>query len=329
MRWVEELPKPPPASLATMVHVPEVSGYWEESPQVLDLCLDSLLGTTPAECELLVLDNGSCGEVRAGLVERFQRGEIDQLFFSRRNLGKVGGWNLLFAAAAGEVVAYFDSDVLFLPGWWEDSKAVLDAFPEAAMVTAQPIPGDLSLHCDATLAGAAADPTVDVREADDLIPPSYVESQRRGLGEGVESHRRRLARRRDVELVRGSTTAYVSASHFQFMSRRAVLERFFPLPTRIPLGDDAELDRRLDEAGYWRLSTVRYRVHHMGNRRPDLAVELPWWEGAGGESRCRPSQRRRSRRRRRWLDPWLERGPVRRLLKRVHRLTYEWLYPRE
>ncbi len=325
MRWAERLSSPAPVSLTTMVHIPALEGYWAESLAVLELCLDSLRATLPAtpRCELLVLDNGSCAAVRRALAERYERGEIDQLFSSRRNLGKVGGWNLLFAAAAGETVGYFDSDVLFLPGWLEASLWVLEAFPETAMVTAQPIPGDLSQHCEATLKGADDDPTVALREAPDLIPPHFVDSQRRGLGETPESHAARLAGRRDVELRRGEAVAYVSASHFQFTTRRAVLERFFPRSTHIPLGDDAQFDRELDEAGFWRLSTVDYRVHHMGNRRPDLGRELPWWEGSSEAAPVPPPRPPRAS----WRRRLLESAPVRRLLKRLHRSSYELLYP--
>lgn len=323
LRWVDRLASPAPVSLATMVHVPDLYGYWRDALEVLHLCLDSLLATTPADAELLVLDNGSCPEIRRELRRRFDEGSIHQLFESKRNLGKVGGWNLLFAAADGGTVAYFDSDVYFLPGWLESSLEVLRAFPEAAMVTAQPIPGDLSLHCDATLEQAAADTTVDIEEGDHLIPEHYVESHRRGLGESRLAYAPRIAGRRDVRLRRGEVEAYVSASHFQFLTRKEVLEEFFPLPTSIPLGDDRELDRRLDEAGCWRLSTVDYRVHHLGNKVPDLATELPWHEPAD------PAPRPQMRGSRMGSGIWrqlLARAPIRRLLKRIHRTTYSWLY---
>ena len=321
MRWVSRLASPARLTLTTMVHVPNLQGFWSASLEVLTLCLESLRSTTPGRFELVVLDNGSCAEVRDFLFARFAAREIDQLLVSHRNLGKVGGWNLLFSAAQGETVAYADSDVYFMPGWYEASLAVLEAFPQAAMVTAQPIPGDLSLHCKATLEAAAADPALELREGDDLIPEPYVESHRLGLGETPELYAARIRRRRDVRLKRGETEAYVSASHFQFVSRREILRSFFPMETSIPLGDDREFDSRLDEARHWRLSTVEYLVHHMGNRPPDLEEELPWLE-RGPPIAAEPPPRPAGA----WNRRILNSRPVRRLLKSINRKSYELLY---
>lgn len=327
MGWDHRLAPPAPVTLATIVYIPELEGYWSESLEILRLFLASLERTVHEPCELLVLDNGSCTQVRELLVERHASDAIDQLFLTRRNLGKVGGWNLLFSAARGEMVAYSDSDVLFLPGWLERSKAVLEAFPEAAMVTAQPIPGDLSRHCAATLKGADADPATECREGNDLIPPHYVESHRLGLGESPQRYAARIERRRDVRLRRGEVEAYVSASHFQFLGRRDALASFFPLPTRIPLGDDVVLDDRLDAAGYWRLSTVDYLVHHMGNRLPDVARELPWLNNADEVGSLDVRGRSRKTYARGLRQRLAESPRVRRWLKALHRKCYQLLYP--
>ncbi len=324
MHLTRRLAPPAPLTLATVVHVPELHGFWSGSLEVLKLCLASLRASAAPPFELLVLDNGSCAEVRTWLEERFAEREIDQLFLSRRNLGKVGAWNLLFAAAAGELVAYADSDVYFLPGWLEASRAVLDAFPEVGVVTAQAMSRDLSLCCRSTLEGAAADPATEWQEGDDLVPSHFVDSHLRGLGETPERYARRIPRRRDVRLRRGGVEAFASSAHFQFTSRRRVLRRLFPLPTSIPFGDDNVFDERLDEAGYWRLSTVDYLVHHMGNRPLEAGVELPWLDpsrlSVAATSALGPAPPPRRGRR------ILESRPVRRILKAIHRKSYELLY---
>ncbi len=325
-RGISGLAPPAPITVTTMVHVPELDGYWTESLEVLELCLDSLRRSTSQPFDLLVLDNGSCREVAAFLHDRYAARQIDQLVSSRRNLGKVGGWNLLFATAPGKTIAYTDSDIYFLPGWLETSQAVLAAFPEAAMVTAQPIPGDLSQHCDSTLAAAAADPTVDWREGNDLIPPHYVESHRRSLGEAPEEYAARVQDRREVRLRRGDTPAYISASHLQFLAPREVLNRVFPMTPHRPMGDVGRLDEALDEAGYWRLSTVDYLIHHMGNRRPDLAREVPFFD-AGATQASQPTASSRETGAGGWRRRLLGRERVRRLLKRIHHKSYQLLNP--
>lgn len=332
MGWSRGLAPPAPVTLTTIVFIPELAGYWAEGLDVLKLCLDSLRATAPSSAELLVLDNGSCEEVRSELEKRFATGEIDQLILSRRNLGKVGAWNVLFAAAGGELVAYCDSDVYVLPGWLEASREVLEAFPEAGVVTAQAMSRDLTQYIRSTLDGARADPTVDWQEGDDLIPTHFVASHLRGLGESAESYVRRIPRRRDVLLRRGESEAFVSGAHFQFMSRRDVLKKIFPLPTEIPFGDDNAFDERIDRAGFWRLSTTGYFVHHMGNCVPDLEEELPWLGEdvpyrAEGSSEAAFSAGPRSGVSGRWPRRLLESRPVRRFLKAVNRKSYQFLYP--
>lgn len=323
MHLTRRLAAPAPLTMATVVHIPELQGYWSDSLEALKLCLTSLRASVEPPFELLVLDNGSCAEVRGWLEERFADREIDQLFLSRRNLGKVGAWNLLFAAAGGELVAYADSDVYFLPGWLEATRAVLDAYPEAGAVTAQAMSRDLALLCSATLEGAAADPETEWQEGEDLVPLQFVESHLRGLGETPESYAKRIPRRRDVRLRRHGVEAFASSAHFQFTSRREVLQSLFPLPTSVPFGDDNVFDKRLDDAGYWRLSTTGYFVHHMGNRPLVPDEELPWLDPSALHGAASPplpaSPRRRGRR-------ILESRPVRRFLKAVHRKSYELLY---
>lgn len=324
-RSISKLTSPAAVTLTTMVHIPDLDGYWSESLEILALCLDSLRRSTSQPFELLVLDNGSCREVTEFLHRRYVAREINQLIASRRNLGKIGGWNLLFTVAAGETIAYADSDIYFLPGWLEASQAVLEAFPEAAMVTAQPIPGDLSRHCESTLAAATSDPTVECREGRSLIPAHYVESHRLSLGETPEQYSARIRNRRDVRLRRDETEAYVSASHLQFLARREVLARFFPMTPRRPMGDVERLDDEIDKAGYWRLSTVDYLIHHMGNRLPELAAELPFFASGAAGSPPQPTSTRPAR-----VAGWrrlLAKERVRRLLKRVHHKSYQLLYP--
>jgi len=164
---------------------------------------------------------------------------------------------------------------LFLPGWLERSLEVLEAFPEAGMVTAQPARRDLSLDGDAL---SNIERTVSLKvEKGELLPPEYLEVHRIGLGVQRDEYQRQITGRHDVRISRGDITVYVAASHFQFLTKKAILHLIFPLHVTIPLGpvDDLELDKAVNRLGYWRLSTAEYLVHHIGNRLPTDQEELP------------------------------------------------------
>lgn len=294
------------------------------------MCLGSFAATAPPDSSLCVFDNGSCDEVIEYLRKLQYERLVTTLITSTRNVGKVNAWNALFALPLGLFVTFFDSDVLFLPGWYEDSRAILETFPHAATVTAQPIPGTLERHCDATINGAVSDSSVHVSEGPDLIPSHYVDSHRLGLGETPEVYANRIVNRRDVRLTRAGVEAYVSSSHFQFLGRSDVLKSYFPLPSTRVLGDDFLFDERVDASKRWRLSTSDYLVHHMGNKVPNLAEELPWLDSPVSERLIEgrhESPRFSKVSHSRLVDRLLGARPVRRLLKFLNTRTYRWLYP--
>jgi glycosyltransferase involved in cell wall biosynthesis len=116
--------------------------------KVLDLSLTSLRQNAGMEFDLLVYDNGSCAEARAYLLSEFEKGNIQTLILSDRNMGKGGAWNVMLQAAPGEIVAYADNDVLYHAGWLRESVKVLETFPNVGMVTSRPYHSIPDLYSD-------------------------------------------------------------------------------------------------------------------------------------------------------------------------------------
>jgi hypothetical protein len=260
-------------TLATIVHIPELSGYWAESLDVLRVCLASARTTAGPDADLMVFDNASCRHVREHLSSLYEREEIDYLFFSRRNVGKNGAWNILLPAAPGEFVAYFDSDVLFLPGWLEKSLAVFKTFGRVGAVTARPVrlarPIEDDLDAPAMAYAAGGDPELTV-ERGDLIPIEVIREHFRSAG--VTDERAGFPAC-DVKLTKGGVSAFVQARHFQFVTSKAVIRDALPLDDHHrPLGGARAWDLALTRLGYMRLSTDQPLVRHLGNslRNEDL-----------------------------------------------------------
>jgi len=274
MKWQNSIHQSEKITAATIVHIPFLDGFWKHSLDVLKLCLQSMRENTNKAFDLMVFDNGSCSEVKNYLSEMHRKGEIQFLIFSEKNIGKVGAWNFLFSAAPGEIIAYSDSDVYFLPNWLESSIEVLKAFPESGMITSQPIAGgDLSQFWTTQM--AMSDSSVSVRIGI-LIPEDFLRSHLEGIGFSSDEYEKRQKNRKDVLLTRGQISAYATASHFQFLTTRNVVKKLFPADTRKPLGDATQFDVEMQKLGNWRLSTEDYLVHHMGNRLPNIKSELPW-----------------------------------------------------
>ena len=272
-----DLPAAQYVSVTTITHIPMLEGYWQHSLEVLKLFFESLRANTQTPFDLLVFDNASCREVTDYLSGLKEEGLIQYLILSERNFRKLGALDFLLRAAPGEFVAYADSDVYFLPGWLERSLEVMRAFPQAGMISALPTVDKAERFLGSTLAGIASDPMVLVEKGPNLVPSAFVQAHQLSLGKDPSALL--AAERTDTRLSRQGVSAFLSAQDFQFLTRREVIDRVLPLSA-----DDEELnydpiyspvfEAKVDRAGFWRLSTADYLVHHMGNSVPDLQQEL-------------------------------------------------------
>jgi len=274
--------RPERLTLAVLTHAPFIAGYHAADLDVLSRTLDSLRESVRTPFDLLVFDNGSCAAMRDFLLDRQNGGEIQYLLLSEHNLGKCGAWNLIFAAAPGEFIAYCDQDVHFCTGWLEQSLAILEAFPDAAMVSARPMRTRPELS-SATLEWATRSSDVTVEEG------SFVrwETEREmcaGLGLTEAQARRAYERWGDVRLTRAGVSALAGASHWQFMTRREHMRALPPLEGGRPLGDALQLDRAVNTAGFLRLMTCESLVTHIGNSVDTVApaAQRPAPRGARG-----------------------------------------------
>ena len=52
-----------------------------------------------------------------------------------QHIGKIGALQVMFKAVPGEVIAYCDDDVFYLPGWLEKHLEILDTFPKVGVIS--------------------------------------------------------------------------------------------------------------------------------------------------------------------------------------------------
>ena len=109
--------RPARVTVAFLVYLPLLTGYFENRLEVVRLSLESLFRNTETAYDLLVFDNASCEEVGALLRELRAAGKIRYLLTSSQNIGKLGALKLIAGAAPGELIAYADDDTFFFPGW--------------------------------------------------------------------------------------------------------------------------------------------------------------------------------------------------------------------
>lgn len=281
------------------LHVPEAAGYYAESLEVFQLSLRSLRATDTSGAAVTVVANGCCNPVLAELRAQLAAGAIDQLVVNRENRGKI---DALIAGARGSYepfVTFTDADILFRPGWCEAVFALLRVFPECA--AASPFPALMAQRhlASATWLGAwLRRELVEGAHCDPADLRAFAASV--GNPGGVFSP---VDYRTQLCVRRGGVDACVGTTHAVFTVRReAFLRGVPPQPVCRALGNFhnmSHLDRPPDLCGYWRLSTPRAFVWHMGNRpeawmREHVAA-LPVPSGPGAPGLELPAARARGR----------------------------------
>ncbi len=275
-RFVEKVAQPAEITVAVINFIPFLSGYYEQSLEVLKALVESLHATREPEhpYDVMIFDNHSCTEVRTYLQGVHRQGKIQFLVQSDTNIGKIGAWNFMFGAAQGKYVVFADGDIGFRPGWLKASLELFDVFPNVGMVTARPLRSPMK-YSSATLEWARLQAPGTYAEGQFLDWDCYWEHAR-STGYSEEKARVEFPIGSDHRLSYQGKTAFVGATHFQFMARSEVLKRIIPLPSEQPMRGERALDVAINDLGYLRLLTGTPFVWHMGNTLLDLdRVTIP------------------------------------------------------
>ncbi len=274
-KFVKDVAKPERITAAMLTYIPFLSGFYEETLDVLKVSLDSMRADPGLPFDLMVFDNGSCPEARDYLIGEKEAGRIQYLVLSEKNVGKGGAWNVILAGAPGEIIAYADSDVLFSPGWLSRSVEILETYPNVGMVTARPFRTPPEFYAT-TLDWARKKAAL---EEGQFIPWETFLEFNLSLGQTEEENVKVYQETRDWRVVYKGVTAMAGASHWQFTAYKSTLQGFLPFDMSRPMGQVRQLDQRMNEAGLLRLMVPDPLAMNMSNTlgylRGELGQEMP------------------------------------------------------
>ena len=266
--------KPAKISMVMLTYIPNDIGYFEKRFEVMRTSLESYIQNTSVPHDLLVFDNNSNEKVVNYLKEMRDKGKIDYLILSSRNIGKMGALQIAFRAVPGEIIAYSDDDVFFLPGWLERHLEVLETYPKVGVVTGLYIRPHMKEGIGSVLRFAEEE-NVEVRRGDLVskdLQTHYIEN----TGRTWEQYEKETAGLEDMVLTYKGVTTLASAGHYQFVTRKEVILQALPGVWQSQLmGKMRELDLQMDLMGYLRLCTHPATIRLLGNViDPEMAEQI-------------------------------------------------------
>ncbi len=272
-RFVENVAQPAEITVTVVNFIPFLSGYYEHSLDVLKTVVESLDASrsTQHPFDVMLFDNHSCTDVQEYLQECHAQGKIQYLILSDTNIGKLGAWNFMFSAAQGKYIVFADGDIGFRQGWLEASLELFNTFPDVGMVTARPYRPSNKVS-ESTMKWAQGQGK-NILEMGKFIPWETFWEHAQSIGFSEEQARSDFNKEDefDFRLSYHGKTAFIGAGHFQFMSRREVLQKVIPLPSLQPMRGERGLDDAVDKMGCLRLTTDQAYIWHIGNRLPEAA----------------------------------------------------------
>jgi glycosyltransferase involved in cell wall biosynthesis len=264
---------PARVTVAVLTYLPDTIAYYENRFDVTRLCIESLIANTPQPYDLLVFDNGSSAPLVDYLRGLRDAEKIQYLLLSSQNIGKIGALQMIARAAPGEVIAYTDDDIFFLPGWLDMHLKIIETYPNVGMVTGFYIRPHMTYANESALT-FATQPDVKV-ERGLLVPEDWERQYVDNMGRTWEKYCEEIVGLQDVALTYQGVEALVSAGHHQFVVPKHVLLEALPQGwTGNLMGQMRDLDSSADRLGYLRLTTRQPVTRLIGNViSPEMAAE--------------------------------------------------------
>lgn len=268
-------------TVCTLVYIPNFEGYYRNRFDVLKISLASLIHHTPEEHDLLVFDNGSCPEVIEYLTDLHRRNIIDFLFLSGHNLGYNGALNFIYSVAPGEIIAYGDDDVFYHPGWMSACLEILERFPKVGYVTGCPVKNNYGIHDLSTMSAPVQ--TVGITKKPFAWNEKWDEIHCQSLGSDWEQWKKKYAAITVPLYEYKDQEALAVSTHFQYVFYKDVKHVFLPFHVGHLMSSELndpqfnmlmQLDKKLDDSGYLKLSTTGWFTEHLGNTVSVRALQL-------------------------------------------------------
>jgi hypothetical protein len=246
------------------VYIPNNEGYFLDSFNVFKICIESLLKTINSDTAISIISNGSSKEVNNYIYELYCNKKIDRAIFNAENLGKVNAIIAETRASYEPFITYSDADVFFDKGWLKKTFDIYKNFPKAGFVSMNPMPNSYGY------ASSAIIDTIFVLNRNRKLISNFSNFEdiahfHKSVGRTDDVTKKLLATKALV-LEKGEVQCFVGAGHFCCTIKNSVLSKYYPHENANASGLEKKfLDIPFEKTGYWRVSSTKAYVWHMGN----------------------------------------------------------------
>ncbi|MGV8947232.1 MAG: glycosyltransferase family A protein [Lutibacter sp.] len=244
------------------VFIPNEEGYFKDSFQILQVCLNSLFKTSHSKTYFTVVNNGSCAKVVAYLNQLYEENKIHEIIHT----GNIGKLNAILKGITGQqfsLITITDADVLFLNNWQEATYEVFKAFPKVGAVSTTPSSKVLKQHTQNIVASNLFSSKLRFTK---VIDPNALKMFANSIGNDLFYNEVHL--NKQLTISSKMARAVVGAGHFVATYRGCIFDELQARYTLHALGGSSEssfLDKPVADLGYWRLSTEVNYTAHLGN----------------------------------------------------------------
>lgn len=259
------------------VYIPNTNEkYFTNSFLILKKSLESLLKTVNKNYTNITIINNNCKiEVTNFIDNLLENKQIDKHVKLTCNYGKV--YTILSEAKASfeDLITIVDADVFFFSGWLENTFKIFNNFKRVGVVAPLPMP-QLAFYANKSLFFS---------EFFKIKKSKIISDKDLKLFEKSVNSKIILKKNNwfnnQLYLTNKKTKVCIGAGHFVATYRKDVLENIKLEKPKYVFEDGAEkmhLDIPIDKLGYYRLSTLKTYVYHMGNTFPEFLEDYKFTE---------------------------------------------------
>jgi hypothetical protein len=244
------------------VYIPNQEGYFKDSFQILQYCLESLFKTSHSKTYFTIVNNGSCLEI----INYLNQLKVDNKIHEVIHTTAIGKLNAILKGLSGHqfpLITITDADVLFLKNWQKATYDIFENFPKAGAICAAPSSKVLKQSSSNLIVSNLFSPKLKFTE---VLNPNAMQMFAESIGSPEFYSKTHLEKY--LTLSNKNLKAVVGAGHFMTTYRGEAFNHLKSRFSAFALGGKSEtmlLDEPINDLGYWRLSTTDNFVYHLGN----------------------------------------------------------------